>query len=68
MACTSGSVQTVADKTVAAKLQIDKLLQAMIKDQEGVNKATFFDNITVHLADANVTDAREISYSSNIKT
>jgi len=67
MACTSGSVQSTADKTVAAKLQIDKL-QAMIKEQEGVNKAAFFDNIASHLSDANVNDAREISYASDIKT
>lgn len=67
MACTSGSVQTTADKTVAAKLQIDKL-QAMIKEQEGVNKAAFFDSIASHLSDANVNDGREISYASDIKT
>lgn len=67
MACTSGSVQTVADKTVAAKAQIEKL-QTMIKEQETVNKAIFFDAITRHLADAKVTDAREISYNSDIKT
>ena len=57
MACTSGSVQSTADKTVAAKLQIDKL-QTMIKEQEGVNKTAFFDAIASHLNDANVTDAR----------
>lgn len=67
MACTSGSVQTVADKTVAAKAQIDKL-QSMIKQQESVNKATFFDAISTHLADAKVTDARELAYNSDIKT
>jgi hypothetical protein len=67
MACTSGSVQTVADKTVAAKAQIDRL-QTMIKEQEGVNRATFFGAIATHLADAKVTDAREISYNSDIKT
>ncbi|MDD2774419.1 MAG: hypothetical protein PHU06_00540 [Gallionella sp.] len=67
MACTSGSVQTVADKTVAAKAQIDKL-QSLIKEQDSVSKAFFFEAITTHLADANVTDAREISYSSDIKT
>ena len=67
MTCTSGSVQSTADKTVAAKAQIDKL-QAMIKEQEGANKAAFFDAIASHLTDANVTDAREINYSSDIKT
>jgi len=67
MACTSGSVQSVADKTVAAKVQIDKL-RAMIKEQEGVNKATFFAAINTHLADANVTDAMEVAYNSDIKT
>ena len=67
MACTSGRVKNVADKTVAAKAQIDKL-QAMIKDQEEVNKATFFKAIDEHLADANMTDAKEVGYSSDIKT
>ena len=67
MACTSGSVKTVADKTVVAKSQIDKM-QSMIKEQESVYKATFFDAIKTHLADANVADAREIGYNSDIKT
>ncbi len=67
MACTSGSVQTVADKTTKAKEQIDRLEQ-MIKEQAGVHKAFFFENIKTHLADAQIKDAREISYSSDIKT
>lgn len=67
MACTSGSVQTVADKTVAAKAQIDKLVQ-MLKQQEEANKGQFFAEIGKHLADAKVSDAREISYNSDIKT
>jgi hypothetical protein len=67
MACTSGSVQTVADRTVAAKAQIDRL-QAMIEAQEGANKAKFFAEIASHLRDANVKDAREISYNSDVKT
>ena len=67
MACTSGSVQTVADKTVAAAQQIAKL-QAMIQAQEADNKSKFFADITTHLTDAKVTDAREIGYSSDIKT
>lgn len=67
MTCTSGSVQTVADKTVAAKAQIDKLL-AMLQAQESVNKTRFFDEINAHLKDARVADARQLSYNSDIKT
>jgi len=40
----------------------------MVKEQEGVNKITFFSKIDTHLADANVTDARELAYNSDIKT
>ena len=67
MTCTSGSVQTVADNTVKAKQQIDKL-QDMIKAQESANKQTFYDNIKQHLTDAKVKDGRELSYASDIKT
>ncbi len=67
MACRTASVERVADSTVRAKQQVDKLME-MIKSQEGENKAAFFKNIDAHLADARVTDAREISYNSDIKT
>lgn len=67
MTCTSGSVQSVADKTVAAKNQIDKL-QTMIQAQEAGNKTRFYAEIEGHLKDAGVTDARELSYNSDIKT
>jgi len=67
MACTSGSVQTVSDKTVAAKAEIDKL-QKMLMDQEDANKKAFFDTIQEHLSNAQVTDARELTYASDIKT
>ena len=67
MACNSGSVQSVADKTVAAKNQIDKL-QTMILAQEADNKARFYAEIEGHLKDAGVTDARELSYNSDVKT
>lgn len=67
MTCTSGSVQSVADKTVAAKNQIDKL-QTMIQAQEAGNKTRFYAEIDGHLKDAGVTDARELSYNSDIKT
>lgn len=67
MACTSGSVQTVADKTVAAKQQIDKL-QTMLQKQETANKEKFYTEINSHLADARITDAKELSYNSDIKT
>lgn len=67
MTCTSGSVQSVADKTVAAKQQIDKL-QAMLQEQENANKQKFYEEINLHLADAKITDAKELGYSSDIKT
>jgi hypothetical protein len=67
MACTSGSVKTVADKTVAAASQIDKL-EATLKGQDAANKNRFLADIASHLADARVTDARELSYNSDIKT
>ncbi|KFF13270.1 hypothetical protein IW15_05595 [Chryseobacterium soli] len=67
MACRTASVERVADKTVSAKQQIDKL-QAMIESQEAHNKAVFYKQIDEHLASAKLTDAREISYTSNIKT
>ncbi len=67
MACRSASVERVADKTVKAKEQVNKL-QEMIKAQEADNKSAFFKNIDSHLADARVKDAREISYNSDVKT
>ena len=67
MACRTASVERVADKTVNAKQQIDKL-QAMIEAQEAHNKANFYKQIDEHLASAKLADAREISYTSNIKT
>lgn len=67
MACTSGSVQKVADKTVTAKEQIDKL-QAMIEAQAVDNKTKFYNEIIGHLGDASVKDAIELSYNSSIKT
>lgn len=67
MVCTSGSVQSVADKTQKAKEQINRLEQ-MIKQQEGVHKSFFFETIKSHLTDAHINDAREISYNSDIKT
>ncbi|MEW7291046.1 hypothetical protein [Aquimarina sp. 2304DJ70-9] len=67
MACRSASVKRVADKTVKAKQQVDKL-QAMIQAQEAANKKKFYAEIESHLASANITDARELSYNSDIKT
>lgn len=67
MACTSGSVALVVEKTQKAKDQITKLEQ-MLKEQEGVHKAFFFESIKSHLADAQIDDAREILYNSDIKT
>ncbi|MCW3159959.1 hypothetical protein [Chryseobacterium oryctis] len=67
MGCRTASVERVADKTVKAKEQIDKL-QATIEAQEANNKAKFYKQIEEHLASAQLTDAREISYTSNVKT
>ena len=66
MTCTSGSVESVADKTVAAKAQIDKLL-ALLKDDDEKTRKYFIDTINVHLTDAKVADARELSFNSDIK-
>lgn len=67
MACTSGSVQKVVDKTEAAKKQIENL-QKMIEGQDNEFKSKFYKKINEHLKDSNITDAKEISYESNIKT
>lgn len=67
MTCSSGSVQAVANKTLEAKKQIDKL-HLMIELQNETNKAKFFNEINKHLADAKVEKASVISFSSDIKT
>jgi hypothetical protein len=67
MACTSGSVQSVADKTVAAKEQIDKL-QQMIESQSEDFRTKFFSEIDSHLSASRVGDARELAYNSDVKT
>ncbi len=67
MACRTAKVQRVADKTVKAKEQIEKL-EAMIIAQEGAHKARFFSKIESHLSDAQITDPRQIDYNSAIKT
>lgn len=67
MACRSGSVQRVADKTTAAAEQIEKL-QTMIEAQNETNKASFYSKLNQNLADARITDGREIGYNSAIKT
>lgn len=66
MTCTSGSVESVADKTVAAKAQIDKLT-VLLKDDDEKTRKYFIDAIGVHLRDAKVTDARELSFNSDTK-
>lgn len=67
MACRTASVKRVADKTVDAKKQLDKL-ENMIKSQEKVNKATFYEKMNQSLAEANITDAELTGYSSGVKT
>lgn len=67
MGCKTPSVERVANKTAKAKEQIDKL-QSMIESQEKANKVKFYEQIKNHLASAGISDAREISYNSSIKT
>lgn len=67
MTCRSGSVQAVADKSVAAKQQIDKLEQ-MIKSQSDEFKGQFYTEVASHLASAQIADARELAFNSHVKT
>ncbi|WP_323145095.1 hypothetical protein [Massilia phyllosphaerae] len=67
MACTSGSVQSVADKTVAAREQIVKL-QQMIESQSENLKTKFFSEIDSHLSASHIGDALELAYNSDVKT
>lgn len=67
MACTSGSVQRIADKSTEANIQIQKL-QSEIQSQQEANKSLFYKEISAHLSDAGITDARELTYSAEIKT
>ncbi len=67
MACRTPSVQRAANKTTAAANAVTQL-EAALRTKDAANKAEFFQNIDSHLADAKVTDAREVSYSSDVKT
>lgn len=67
MVCTSGSVQKVADKTKDAQDQVNKL-QNLLKSEDGKLHDEFFARIDQHLKDASITDARQLSYNSDIKT
>jgi len=66
MGCVTPSVQGVADKTLAAKEQIDKLQNMLISDAEK-NKDYFFNEIETNLKDANITDAIQKGYNMDIK-
>jgi len=66
MGCVTPSVQGDADKTLAAKEQIDKLQNMLISDAEK-NKDYFFNEIETNLKDANITDAIQKGYNMDIK-
>ncbi|VCC54069.1 Uncharacterised protein [Burkholderia pseudomallei] len=66
MACNSPSVQSVADKTLKAKEQIERL-QSSLADTSKEACATFFRSIDDHFKSAYITDAREIGFNSAIK-
>lgn len=67
MACTSGSVERAAKNAVGGMAAVENLQKAL-QGQESANKAKFYGEINSHLTDAKLTDAREISYNSDIKT
>lgn len=66
MTCRTASVERVADKTVKAKEQIDKLL-ATLKNDEATTKQDFFSQIDEHLKSGNIGDGRQILFNSDIK-
>ncbi|KOS04795.1 hypothetical protein AM493_01100 [Flavobacterium akiainvivens] len=67
MACRTASVERIADKSIAAKKQLEKLLDDISLQKEKY-KTVFEQNVTKHLASANITDAVEIDYNDYIKT
>ena len=67
MVCRSGSVERAADKSTKAAEQVKKLEDALKARSEAVKKE-FYDEIDTHLADAKITDARQLEYASDIKT
>ncbi|MEX9253755.1 hypothetical protein [Pseudenterobacter timonensis] len=67
MACRSASVERVADKTVSARDQIEKL-QKMIASQNDQHTNAFQSLIGNYCRSAKITDARIIGQSSDVKT
>lgn len=67
MGCVTPSVQGVADKTLDAKAQVEKL-QAMLNADAAKYKADFFKEIDSSLKDANISDAIQKGYNMDIKT
>jgi len=67
MTCTSGKVETAADGHKNALAQLKKLEDSLLA-QEEVEKASFYNNIKMHLADAKITDATQLEYAFNMKT
>lgn len=66
MGCRSKRVQKVAQKTVDASEQIQKL-EEQVQHQETNNRHEFQKNIKTHLESAQITDAIQLIYQSNIK-
>jgi len=67
MACRTASVERVADKSVKAKNQLEKLTDE-IKAQKQKHLTEFADKVVEHLRKAKVNDEREIDYNDYIKT
>ncbi|EIF0629162.1 hypothetical protein LFP87_004534 [Salmonella enterica] len=67
MACRSASVERVADKTVSARDQIEKL-QKMIASQNDQHTNAFQNLIGNYYKSAKITDAKIIGQSSDVKT
>lgn len=67
MACRTASVQRVADKTISAKSQLEKL-EKEVSDQKDKQQAIFYAKVTEHLRLAKIADERELDFKDYIKT
>jgi len=67
MACRSGLVERSACRIVTAKEKIDRL-EASIQSQSDQLKMAFHQKIDAQLASENITDARELTCGSHVKT
>jgi len=66
MACRTPDVERVADKHVKAQEQIDKL-EVSLKSKNEEYKKEFFEEIDQNLADAKITDGKQLDYNNQIK-